>query len=341
MVTGLKKNKFTQTLATGAAILGAIAGLGIAAESASANLPPNPGANNTFQLKDGGPGGAVAEFQVGPTNGPNGSLLDPVGLYYWQAGLSTDHFYKAIPTGGDPFGLDPSPATPPVPGQWEWINIGNGWQNVGANGWFDRANAIDRDGDRNDDTLIAFYNIKDTSGNILLEIEKTWLLTGNPVPAPGCCQSDIAEVVNIRNRSGSPIDFKFKEYWDVDNNDLPSPNMGEFVNRNRYTQMGNRFQFDVSQIARDDDGVVDPISQVALYDTSYPLITNDLVDDFGPKTGDVVAAWQWNFSLGATGAALISKDKMVGPKPVPEPTSILGLLAVGGLGLGLKRKKQG
>jgi hypothetical protein len=184
-----------------AGVAGAITGLGIIAESAKAQNYVLQDLNSEAQiyLDDSDPYG--------------------VGLHYWQAGVSGDHFFKAIP------------GAPDIPGEWEYIKVDGEWRNLGefwdGDGATSLTNTNPPSGDPRPDNLSTTFssNFEGTSLEGLV-IRKNWKLTGG---LPTCCASDIAEETSIDNLTGGALLIEFKEYWDVDLNGDPQDSMGEFL----------------------------------------------------------------------------------------------------------------
>lgn len=225
--------------------------------------------------------------------------------------------------------------------EWSWYRIGT----TGPEASIDSLTLTnpggtlsDDDGDGENESLEANYQGNDFT------LDALWTLTGG---APGSGISDIAEVVEITNTSASALEFYLFEYTDFDFGDFTDDD-GVFDNINVFRQFDANVQGVISQISIDD---LNPRYEIS----PFPLLLNSL-NNGSPTTlsntpsigtpspvEDVTSAWQWRFLIEPGDSVIISKDKQVEESPprVPEPGTVLGLLAVGGLGmLAAKRSKK-
>lgn len=186
------------------------------------------------------------------------------------------------------------------------------------------ANAFNTNSDPALDTVNTVYG----AGGV--RVETTYRLSGG---LPGSNTADIAEQIRISNTSGSALSLTFFQYCDFDLNGsiggdiglMPFPNTAQ--------------QYEGSIVLS--ETVVTPAPsnrEVSIYPTligsfsdGMPTNLNGNTGPLGP--GDVVWAFQWDFTIPNNGSVLISKDKLI----TPEPTS-MALLALGSLALLARRR---
>jgi len=208
--------------------------------------------------------------------------------------------------------------------QWFWYRVGSTGpeQPISAIGApvFSTPNAR---------TLYTTYN----NGSIGVTIN--YLLTGS---SPGSGKSDVSESISITNASAAPIQFHFFQYSDFD---LGGPG-GDTVQlgRNLRGLFNEADQTDGTVLLT--ETVVTPGAnhgEAAFYNATLvklsdgnPDTLNDNAGPVGP--GNVTWALEWDFTINPGSSVGITKDKYL---QVPEP-SVLGLLSVGLLALGLKRR---
>ena len=218
--------------------------------------------------------------------------------------------------------------------EWFWYRIGT----AGPEASIDTLTLVnstlsDVDGNGDNESLEANYQ------GLGFTLDALWTLTGG---APGSGISDIAEVVKITNTSASTLEFYLFEYTDFDFGDV-ADDVGVFDNVNVFRQFDANVTGVISQISIDD---LNPRYQISPYPQLLASLNDGLPTTLSntPPLGtpspaeDVTSAWQWRFLIAPGDSVIISKDKQV--EAVPEPGTILGLLAVGGLGLVSRLKRQ-
>lgn len=174
-----------------------------------------------------------------------------------------------------------------------------------------------------------------TYANASYSVSVTYTLTGG---AAGTHTSDIAESINITNKTTSVLDFHFFQYSDFDLNGVTTDQTATMVNANTVQQSSGGLIMN--------ETVATPAPthhEMGLYPTTLtslgdanPTTLND-ANSAGP--GDATWAFQWDASIAGNGSLIISKDKRLS-SVVPEPASILGLGTVLFLiGAKLRRKR--
>jgi len=218
--------------------------------------------------------------------------------------------------------------------EWFWYRIGT----AGPEASIDTLTLVnstlsDVDGNGDNESLEANYQ------GLGFTLDALWTLTGG---APGSGISDIAEVVKITNTSASTLEFYLFEYTDFNFGD-ETDDVGVFDNVNVFRQFDANVTGVISQISIDD---LNPRYQISPYPQLLASLNDGLPTTLSntPPLGtpspaeDVTSAWQWRFLIAPGDSVIISKDKQV--EAVPEPGTILGLLAVGGLGMVSRLKRQ-
>jgi hypothetical protein len=168
------------------------------------------------------------------------------------------------------------------------------------------------------------------------EIDVNFTLDGFPA---GSGVSDIAEQIEIRNTSGSPLAISFFQYADFDLGWWISDDQAMMVNPNTVRQWDP--EVNVSET------VATPAAdawEIAYFASTINDLTDGGITNFNNTTsplgpGDVTWAFQWDFVIAAGGAEGISKDKRLDTYIIPEPLTMLGLfLGVGSLGGYIRRR---
>lgn len=257
-------------------------------------------------------------------------LTSQRGLYNWIVKDAQGQDHDVLALGDDN-----------ITGEWFWYRIGNNAEQSIDTLFLSSSQASDSNGDGKDDILTATYS------HDLFDLDIKWSLQGG---TPGSGFSDIGEQIRITNKSGNPLPISFFEYTDFDLNRTPGGDTVEFTPVIPQIPSFQAFeQKDPDELA----GITEisleappARAEAALYDATLQKlndgVASDLNNNRGPLSGDVTASWQWNFNIAAGDIAQISKDKQVVVKPVPEPASVGGLLAIGSIGIGaiLKRQRQ-
>lgn len=158
-----------------------------------------------------------------------------------------------------------------------------------------------------------------------LTIEFDYMLTGG---TPGSRLSDMAQQIRFINSGSSSLQMHFWQYSDFDFEGTPGGDT-LWINGNTVNQSGETLIFA--------ETVVTPRPshfEAALFGDTLARLNDDLPttlnDVASPQTGNVTWAYQWDFTLPAHGAYIISEDTLI--DPVPEPITLvtmsLGLAAV-------------
>ncbi|MBO6512461.1 MAG: PEP-CTERM sorting domain-containing protein [Phycisphaerales bacterium] len=177
--------------------------------------------------------------------------------------------------------------------------------------------------DNNVDALSQLYS--DGNG---LQIETIFTLRGGTA---GSANADLAEQIIIRNNSNASMSLSFFQFVDFDLGGDFSDDSGDIINGNTARQFDN--DFSVSET------VVTP--SPTAFQMGNAVAMSDLLNDgnidnldgTASGIGDVGWAFQWDFTLAAGEAFIITKDKSI----VPAPAS---MLLLGAAGLTASRRRR-
>ena len=213
--------------------------------------------------------------------------------------------------------------------QWFWYRIGD----VGPEAPLDEIGlqasvTLDRDGEPGDEKVLALYDNTD------VRVVLSFSLAGGEI---GSNASDILEIIEITNLTGSSMDLSFFQYVDFDLGGDPNDKSVEIIGGN--TAIQEDFSLRISETAV----VPTPTHyEVAVLPTIIAKLTDgdaDNLDDVaGPVTnGDLAWAFQWDLTLSSNQTALIAKNKTLN-SVIPAPSAIGGGLA---LMLGVMKRRRG
>jgi hypothetical protein len=167
--------------------------------------------------------------------------------------------------------------------------------------------------DDSDDSFSQLYS--DDDG---LQIETIFTLRGGTANSG---RSDLAEQIVIRNNSQSTMSLSFFQFVDFDLGGDADGDFGELVNGNTITQSDDDFFIS--------ETVVTPqptLFQVGDADEMFSMLNDDAIDNLDGTSswqGDVAWAFQWEITIGAGQAFIISKDKSI--VPTPGSLALIGL----------------
>jgi hypothetical protein len=165
-----------------------------------------------------------------------------------------------------------------------------------------------------------------------------WTLFGGTA---GSYTSDVAESIRLRNTSGSTLHMRFFQYSDFDLNGTPGNDLLSFPNANTVDQTDPAGPVGLSET------VVTPPASHHQGSNSWPSLynlinssSNYTLNDSNPGTaGDSEWAFEWDVDIAANGSYLISKDKHISEIPEPGSVILLGVVLLGAVGLGRRRRK--
>jgi hypothetical protein len=162
-------------------------------------------------------------------------------------------------------------------------------------------------------------------------IAATWTLYG---ASPGFTQSDIAEVIRIRNTSSTVLDFHFWQFVDLNLLGTPSDALASITGGNTARQYDGILAVsetaDVPAPSRYEAGY----RQTVLADMQTGILSNNA----SQANGDLAWAFQWDRQISPGASLIISKDKHLDIVPEPGSLILLAIGAVGLLGYGWRRR---
>lgn len=212
--------------------------------------------------------------------------------------------------------------------QWFWYRVGDvAEQSIDT---LNLAGVIHTNGDFDpgEETLTVKYVDPSQKFDIVI----SYLLTGGQ---NGSNTSDIAETIEIHNKTTQSLDFHFFQYNDFDLGTDADNDWAQHMNNNTIQQGDSESGVSFAEVVSTPAASHYQIGEC-------PTILN-LLNDLGPSTlsdgspivinKDVTFAWEWDTSIVGNGSYIISKDKNIKPS-VPEPSTLL-LFGIGFLGLGL------
>lgn len=216
-----------------------------------------------------------------------------------------------------------------------WYRIGDGpEQSVSATLTQVAANSVDTDGDGGLDRLFVEYLSPD-----LFDITFTYGLEGGN---PGSRRSLFNTAIEVENLSASSLDFNLFSFVDLNLNSSPSFDTLT-VSRDPATNLVTASEtLSGAPVA----STLTTNPEADRYDANQRSLLLSLLNDAnadnlaltdGSKTisGDTSFAFQFERSIAPGASALISQTNFVRDvQPIPEPTSTLGLLALGAFGGG-------
>lgn len=166
-----------------------------------------------------------------------------------------------------------------------------------------------------------------------------YTLTGGTA---GSGTSDVAESIRLVNTTTRELPLRFFQYCDFDLGGTAGDDVLWFPNENAVRQMdgsgvGMLSETVVTPVSSHHEGAIFPDTRDRLND-DLPTTLSDLpAYGGGSIQGDATWAFEWDRTLAAGGAFVISKDKHL--QVVPEPTTLL-LLGVGLVGAEIARRRR-
>jgi hypothetical protein len=220
--------------------------------------------------------------------------------------------------------------------QWFWFRIGDTEEPV-SDLELIFANTVNNNFDPDDELLTLIY-VDDSTDFVSLEEpgDATFAIQIQFTLAGGSTDSgtaDLAETITIFNFTDENLDVSFYEYVDFDLGGTPDNDTAELINPNlvQQTDGSSTTVNETSEVPTPDH------HEIAFFSATLTKLNDgdadDLNDVSGPLTGNVTWAFQWDFTIGADGSQIISKNKNLATRVVAEPMT-LGLFGTGLLCLG-------
>lgn len=170
--------------------------------------------------------------------------------------------------------------------------------------------------------------LKLTYANASLTVDVIYSLLGAPL---GSGTSDMGEQISLKNNTSQTMSLHFFQYSDFDLGGTPDNDtvniglLGGDAVAAIQTDPSSNFQLTesittVAPLANRWEAGYYPDTLNSLGDADPTTLANTLT-----ASGDVTWAFQWDLTIGAGNAIVISKNKVLEMAPVPEPAAILGL----------------
>jgi hypothetical protein len=217
--------------------------------------------------------------------------------------------------------------------EWFWYRVGStgGQTSINNLNIVGTPTVLDTTGDSQPDyTSITYADPANT-----FQLTTTYSLSGG---LPGSKASDVGETIKIVNTSASTLNYHFYQYSNFNLGGSASGQNVSITGGNTATQTSPGSLM-VSQT------VVSPTPN-EFQAGAFPSLVNALnggtpltLNDTATAAGDGEWAYQWDLVLNPGASFVISADKQISAA-VPEPTSSLAVLALGGLFLTRPRRRD-
>jgi len=258
-------------------------------------------------------GSSRANAGVAPitlNDGNSTVVIDPstsAGLDSWTIGNNTNQVKK----------------------EWFWYRVGSGSQSsldqLGLSG----ATSYDTNGNGQNDTEKLTYG--SPTG---LQVVVTYSLVGGQANSG---TSDIGETIKITNNGATPLNYHFFEYTNFSLGGSTNGQTVTIANGNTATDQGNG---EFAQI------VVSPKPSEFEANIFPTLLTTELTntsnytlsDTASAPSGNGESGFEWDLALNSGQSYVISIDKQI--HSIPEPSSEIALLGLGGLLLTRPRRRD-
>ena len=195
--------------------------------------------------------------------------------------------------------------------QWFWFRVGPTGPEQRVDSLTETANSprvVDANFNPGNDMAFIDYRDPQARFNVTLG----FILTGGDANSR---TSDIAETITIKNTSGSPLDFHFFQFVDMN---LDADHEDDTV------------VFEADNTVRQTSGLGTSVSETVITPRAShweanlaPAVLNSLTngtpttlnDNSGPVVGNVGWAFEWDVVIPVRGTFIISKDKQITPEP--------------------------